>query len=948
MLIRPRGAESGFGDYLERGIKAGRSQTRDELDTRIPLAGDLALFEEVVNSMQNEGERYMHLTFSFKEHSIPGDVLKNITEEFRQFAFSAYGSDEYVMYAEAHIPKILSYVDPDGVVRERLPHIHLGVVNENQLTGKPLLPFGKVSINQHFIDAFQEHINAKYGLSSPKDNPRIEIEDAADMLGRYGAADFYGQRNIDIKSQLAREILSGQIATFDDLKKAAGRYGEVGTGKKGRSDEYLKVYLPGQKGKNGKPVAMRLEKRVFSKEFLAKSPEERRKIVEAAIQEGYREAQQVKKEPAHVSKLLNEWHSTRARELKHIHFGSKFYKTEYKPADQQTRLQLLNKLDAEFNRQWRPSNEQRSKPITRIPPPFRRDRLHHLSELNVARDPGRSEVLLPGDVSAVVDNQQAGIHRELRRPDDWARGRLKEGVAQASNVIDFYRSDLAEAYSRAQDKEKYAEIRKHIDPELLLAYLTRSHGLNRSLYTISFKEDGTPRIGAGTKNYTPNDFLTKEMALPWKEAAPILREVYERQLGKEIVREAVRPSRGLWSEFHAYRKERAGQKAKAWEALRADGKAIRDDYRKAKNALDAKRGSMTTTERKAALSVIKMEKAQQEKALIESKAALREQYQDKPVREHYRDWLQSQAQAGNGAALDELRRQCEQHQGEDERANAIKPAKPMESNHAPIRRLDYTVNQAGHVTYRMAGREALRDEGNRVAVLQENRDTILTAVLLAKEKFGGTLTLTGSDEFKRQVVETVVRERVTVQFADPQLEQLRQQLAAAEQAKQRERYEPAKPKNSDNSVQKHPEPAPQIEQPKPAIEIQPDPRRDVDEWLGQVNRERAGARGFVPHRRAEPEELATLASDDPDAKRWAEFKQPAKTAAGDVALFTVYERAGMGKQPVEVLAVPLTEAERKQIMKVHPGTRLVLERTDRGLAVRKVQVKIDKDRGIPR
>jgi len=823
MLTRISGGTSGFADYLENGQKAGREFTRDELDKRIPLAGDLAHFENVVNAMQTEGERYMHVTLSFKEHHISEEMLKAITEEFRQFAFAAYGSEEYCMYAEAHIPKIKTCIDKaTSRVEERLPHIHIGIPRENLLTGEGLMPFGKVSINEHFIDAFQEHVNAKYGLISPKDAPRIEIKDAADMLGRYGAAEFYGQRHIDIKTKLAREILSGEISSFDDLKKAAARYGIVDTGKKGKPGEYIKVYMPGQVGGNGKPVAMRLEKTVFSRAFLEKSPTERQAIAEQAIQKGYREAQQAKKEPEKVARTLTEWYSTRARELKHIHFGSKFYKSEYKPANAETRRQLLDKLDTEFNQKWRPLNEHRPRSIARVPPPFRRDRLHHVSELDVARNAERGEMLLPRDVPAHLDNERAGADRGMRRAGDRA-GRGLKGGGQPSNVVDFYRAELADAYARANDKDKYTEIRKNIDPARLLAHLARSHSLDLQLYQVGQGKDGTPRIVAGSRSMTPNDFLTKEMGLPWKEAAPILRAVYERQLGHE--HEATRQHRAspLWADFAAQYQIRRQANTTELARFNESAKGRRQHLAASlKNAGASKRQAlktMTPEERQAAIALAKMQnaaaRAELNAAIIRERAEIRARLPK--MTDGFTTYLAEQAQQGNEQALAELQKREAVTVGKEETRTTITPAHVEQAEHAArlFKDLSFRVLQTGHVEYQVSGKVALRDEGARVAVLAErDTDTIATGLRLAVEKYGRTLTLTGNAEFQRRAVAVAVQQGIQVTFADPTLEAYRRELIAQQEAERRAPKRQAAPAAEKPALQAEPQPAPL--QPKPA------------------------------------------------------------------------------------------------------------------------------------
>src|SRR6266498_5769001 len=101
MLIRISGGKSGIQEYLEKGHKQGREHSRDELDERVILDGDLDFTNQLIEGIESAGERYLHITLAFKEDDISNEVLRKITEDFKHFAFSAYGDGEYNFYAEA-------------------------------------------------------------------------------------------------------------------------------------------------------------------------------------------------------------------------------------------------------------------------------------------------------------------------------------------------------------------------------------------------------------------------------------------------------------------------------------------------------------------------------------------------------------------------------------------------------------------------------------------------------------------------------------------------------------------------------------------------------------------------------------------------------------------------------------------------------------------------------
>lgn len=142
MLIRIGGGVDGIQDYLEKGKKAGREFTREDLDERVFLAGDLSLTNSIIQSMDTDGEKYLHVTLGFGEDFVDAATLQKVANDFQQFAFSAYTKDEYSFYAEAHLPKIKSYVDKaTGKEVFRKPHIHIVIPKTNLITGKTLDPF---------------------------------------------------------------------------------------------------------------------------------------------------------------------------------------------------------------------------------------------------------------------------------------------------------------------------------------------------------------------------------------------------------------------------------------------------------------------------------------------------------------------------------------------------------------------------------------------------------------------------------------------------------------------------------------------------------------------------------------------------------------------------------------------------------------------------------------
>lgn len=245
MLIRVRGHNDGIKEYLEKGQKHDREFARDEMDERVILAGDLDLTDALIQSIATDAERYLHITLSFKEDELSREVLAEITRDFEAFMFNAFRPGEYNFYAEAHVPKLKSYADrKTGELVERKVHIHVVVPSENLLTGRRLNPFGKVEQQTRFLEAFQEHVNAKYGLASPRDNRRVAFTDASEMLSRYKGDAFDGA-NRELKAAILDAMLARDIVRYEDFRALLTEFGQTRTRNAGRGSEYENVKLPG-------------------------------------------------------------------------------------------------------------------------------------------------------------------------------------------------------------------------------------------------------------------------------------------------------------------------------------------------------------------------------------------------------------------------------------------------------------------------------------------------------------------------------------------------------------------------------------------------------------------------------------------------------------------------------------------------------------------------------
>lgn len=868
MLIRVRGSIAGIKEYLEKGRKEGREFSRDDLDERVILDGDLEITNAVIEAMGGVGDNYLHITLAFREDEVGPEILRAITGDFKAFALSAYKPDEFSFYAEAHLPRIKSYIHKrTGELVERKPHIHIVIPKTNLLSGTVLDPlyrpiFDKKSNRlmvpeqqMKWLDAFQESINAKYGLASPKDHRRVEFTDASEMLSRY-KGDVFSGANAALKNRIFAEFLDRGIQDYGKFKALLAELGQTKNRNAGKAGEYLNIKLAGaDKGVN-------LKEFVFSREFIELDDQAKRAKLAAEDDTGYEVAGPARPTEREIEATLQEWHQVRAREIKYLNSGNRKAYAAYRAATPEQRRAILAEREARFyakHREELPSHEQRTQAPGRDPYdrtyPFKRGRGHQRGQPDPAADRGieapealnrvRSlsslgvdglaeggEVLLPGDARDQLGDARPEHADPLRRPADRnGDAGLTATGRDVDNVVGQLVADMRERKAQAQGEQQpdMATIKRTLDARLLLAHLSQSHGLQPDRFTITKGKDGGDRIQCGARNLNVSDFLTKEMNLPWKDAEQILRQVSGQQLAKQSTPTRSNPRRELWQLFRDVgRAQQDQRRADEWAKQRArDAErrtAAKADFIGRRGRIEGDR-ALTAAERKAAISVARMERLQVEQALRDrikaEHAELRAKHR-KPYAEAYRDFLTTLAQDGNADALEELRRQRKEPEHEAE-GPTILPAQASGKKRSLLmpHPLTYTVERNGDVTYHDAtGRAVLQDASREVRMFQLDDAAIETGLRLAAQKFGQRLTLNGDAAFQRRAVEIAVANGLKVQFTDPNLERYRAEL---EQAKRPSRAQPAKPRAPEPTAAPAPAQASEVAPTAPAPVTAPAP-----------------------------------------------------------------------------------------------------------------------------
>lgn len=757
MLIRVRGYHDGVADYLVNGQKSGREYHRDELDERVILAGKLSATDRIIQSIDSKRERYKTITLSFKEDFVDEGVLRAITSDFKKFMAAAYQDDELNFYAEAHIPKIKSYTHATiGKLVERKPHIHIIVPKINLLTGKHADPFGYYELSEKYLEAFQEHINHKYGLASPKDNQRGDFTDASEFISRYKDDNFNGNRNKAFLVELREAVIQSGLVSMDQLHALLTTYGKVSLGKKGTSSEYFKVTLPGQ------TKAIRLEHAHFKREFIELDQDGKRRRIALGAAGGYVKPVGTRPTPDEYAALLVEWRELRAREAKYINSGYKNFYKQYKVMAKSEKIAELARLESRFYQK-------------------------HLKNaaLDSPEPPG-------GDLKAL---RAAAATIRARRASEGAKrprasSRIDEEMRRraADSVEGQYAADLEDhkRSAKAQSHSEFGEIKQKLQVARLIAYLSKSHGLIPGKYKRTVGNDGSERIRCGNRNLNVSDFLTKEMALPWAEASKILRECYAAQLAGVSAHYQQLPNQDLWRFYQQWKKRLAARRRATImrpiiEERRRSISTAKQHFDVARSRIEAK--NIPPAEKRLLIDIAKAERVHAQKAARDKAeallAAIRQAWKGEEL---YRRFLEDMVQTGVGgenakkAAMLEL----QEREQDSARPGASFEGEELQLPGEPfwaVFILTYQVNLAGFIVYKLDGQDALIDEGRRVRVLQaDNRDVIEEGLLLARAKFGNRLSLQGDANFKRRVVEVAFAKGIDVEFKDPELQRVHQDL----------------------------------------------------------------------------------------------------------------------------------------------------------------------------
>ncbi|CAM2194909.1 Relaxase/mobilization nuclease [Paraburkholderia kururiensis] len=326
------------------------------------------------------------------------------------------------------------------------------------------------------------------------------------------------------------------------------------------------------------------------------------------------------------------------------------------------------------------------------------------------------------------------------------------------------------------------------------------------------RDDLTPVKASSVHEQLGRGRLEKRLG-PWVGPMRMIRvsNAGRRYVEREIdeTRAARREARAhMRAELRAWYERDHTQQGREFDTARQQMRARhRHDYRalleRHRRVRERIRGSgMTPADRKAAYSVSAFERARELEALREQQ---REEHEALTRPQTYREWVEMRAGEGDGAAIAQLRgwayaaRRRRKQPVEPERRNRITGLSgdpdPLPPKRAQVLenwtwRVDTTT---GNVDYLRDGTRRFTDEGWGVVFDSNDArwDTMLAGLLLARQKFGSHIDVTGSEDFRERTAVLAVAYRLDVTFGDDALEARRLLLAQVQAQQQREQVREA-------------------------------------------------------------------------------------------------------------------------------------------------------------
>ena len=523
-------------------------------------------------------------------------------------------------------------------------------------------------------------------------------------------------------------ISEKNIRTVDEFKHALADYGEVGVGKAGAQDGYIKVKP------HGESRFIRLKESCFKSGYIER-----------------RELQREKPSDKLVAERLAHWENIQCLEMKYIRPASMKVRDEYHQLNEKDKEAYLDERRSDYRQRYhlRESGRQTSrKPRTERVGLSRFAQITNglpsvpsraLVRANRER-PAVSESVLPSDEHHHMEPTRTGGHHQLRRSVTGNGGRSGSltphtqglpnaksqssppGQSRVESPSSVPERLLAEHHKDIEYQRELAHfrvVRQKLSPEALLERFERSHGLVQDHYSVWRAKDGSGRIKIDNRSFNVSDFCTKHMHLPWGDTKTLLSEAYREQVDARRERQVV-------------------------NAISFVSRTVTQGYR-----------SQTKLARlNESIQILKYLQRQEQFAGDPMSMSLLEKYRNTDEAENA---IEDEKLSLNKTANHLLRQRQLAEQLTFKMSDLVAN---KDVNKQKVQFLD-----------KHSGEKVFQDIGHKLVMANRKPDAehVAAAMTLAAEKFG-VVKISGTKEFKQQVVDVAVVKELNVVFADKKMQ----------------------------------------------------------------------------------------------------------------------------------------------------------------------------------
>lgn len=230
----------------------------------------------------------------------------------------------------------------------------------------------------------------------------------------------------------------------------------------------------------------------------------------------------------------------------------------------------------------------------------------------------------------------------------------------------------------------------------------------------------------------------------------------------------------LWNEYREFEKLKLQEKEKLLSEEKQQRELYKFNVKKKWQVYREKTMKDRTISRQEKQKIYKMINESRKKELSTYQVQFKEQRLEiysKYKKLSYKDYLINKSLTGNKMALESLRRTNPEIKPDENTFAAVSG----KMNNQIFSFGDKIINKDGTVTYKINEESKVLDKGNHLKININNNKSneILIVLKMAMAKYGNELDITGTDDFKREVIKVVYEHNLNIVFKDQKMQQIK-------------------------------------------------------------------------------------------------------------------------------------------------------------------------------